>query len=405
MPAVARLFRVDQIPEPRGVEAEEVRDSLRGLVRGDLPSELHTPLLGTDAHSYYQLVVNPAGALLDYDRGVDKKSWAAWDSQAEVATMVADDHWTIEMRIPITRENNDPLHQVIGRKPIASLPWHINICRQRVREDGTEASAFSPTGAADFHHPMKFATFYDGNSFQFDAGPPDDDFLLALKNAKDLRREQAVAAYTKMADGKFTKEQQSHALELAAAAARSVRQLDESEKLIARISIPAVQKAATMQHLLDIGKARELVDLFDHEDIKKWPFWKRGEGFAARGRAYVISKFGKEANADLMQALEWTSEPLKRDDILLNLAQNASQNLQDDDAALVNYRKIIDAGKHLGSATQFEAVHGAAMILSKRGKHDEALAIMKLLEHEKQRGVWGERILKWTKELEKAAGR
>ena len=33
---------------------------------------------------------------------------------------------------------------------------------------------------------------------QVEASPPDDDFLLALKNAKDLRREKAVSAYAGM---------------------------------------------------------------------------------------------------------------------------------------------------------------------------------------------------------------
>ena len=44
--------------------------------------EIH---LATDVHNYYQIAVNPAGALIDYDRSVDKASWSRWDSQAEAA--------------------------------------------------------------------------------------------------------------------------------------------------------------------------------------------------------------------------------------------------------------------------------------------------------------------------------
>ncbi|MGZ0167564.1 MAG: DUF4838 domain-containing protein, partial [Planctomycetales bacterium] len=124
--------------------------------------------LATDSHSYYQIAVNPAGALVDLDRGADKSARFRWESQAEVATHIAEDHWTVEIRIPVTDDENDPLNQVIGRKPSQSLPWHFNICRQRIRENGSEHSAFSPTGTAGFHVPIKFAYLYDGGSHTFD---------------------------------------------------------------------------------------------------------------------------------------------------------------------------------------------------------------------------------------------
>jgi hypothetical protein len=124
--------------------------------------------IATESHSYYQIAVSPAGHVVDLDRGAPKGQWFGWDSQAEVATHIADDHWTVEIRIPVTQDENDPLHQVIGRKPTQSLPWHINICRQRIRDDGQELSALSPTGTAGFHEPMKFAHFYDGKSHKFE---------------------------------------------------------------------------------------------------------------------------------------------------------------------------------------------------------------------------------------------
>nr|MDH4452610.1 DUF4838 domain-containing protein [Verrucomicrobiota bacterium] len=111
-------------------------------------------LIETESHSYYQIAISPSGAVVDSDRGAARNKWFSWDSNAEVATHIADDHWTIEMRLPITQDENDPLHQVIGRKPNKSLPWHINICRQRIREDGAEYSAFSPTGTEGFHDVM-----------------------------------------------------------------------------------------------------------------------------------------------------------------------------------------------------------------------------------------------------------
>jgi hypothetical protein len=50
---------------------------------------------------------------------------------------------------------------VVGRKPLKSLPWYFNVCRQRVREDETELSAFSPTGEKTFHVPNRFARLYE----------------------------------------------------------------------------------------------------------------------------------------------------------------------------------------------------------------------------------------------------
>ena len=47
-------------------------------------------LIETHQHAYYQIVVNPAGARLDLDRGVRKKEWFKWSSQADIAAHVGD---------------------------------------------------------------------------------------------------------------------------------------------------------------------------------------------------------------------------------------------------------------------------------------------------------------------------
>jgi len=114
-------------------------------------------LLETDTHSYYQISINPAGAIVNIDR-LNRKN--VWDSMAEVATEVGDGFWTIEIRIPVVEKTNDPLHQVDGRKPTDSLPWYFNVCRQRLRQTGSEFSAFSPTGTKTFHDVMKFGKLY-----------------------------------------------------------------------------------------------------------------------------------------------------------------------------------------------------------------------------------------------------
>jgi len=117
-------------------------------------------LIETDSHSYYQIVVNPAGAVLDLDRAAPKANWFQWSSKAEVAAHVGEDYWSLEIRIPVTEDTQDPLHLVVGRRPSSALPWHFNLCRKRMRGKRVELSAFSPTGARTFHDVMKFAKLY-----------------------------------------------------------------------------------------------------------------------------------------------------------------------------------------------------------------------------------------------------
>jgi hypothetical protein len=366
-------------------------------------------LLETESRSYYQIAVSPSGAVADLDRSAARDKWFSWDSQAEVATHIADDHWTVEMRIPVTADENDPLHQVIGRKPTKSLPWHINLCRQRIREDGSECSAFSPTGAEHFHNTMKFATFFDGNHTEFDHGPPDADFLEAIRVASDLarigKRDEALAAYIAAAEGKFTDLQKSHALELAAGLARGLRKHDIAGQLAARIPIAAVKNTVQMQNLIEQSKAPQLLAQFANEDIATWPFWKRGDGYHARGRAYFITKAGDKAETDLTAALAWTSEPVKRDAIWLLLAQNRETNLRDNDGALARYREIITGQKHLGSADQFTAVQGIARILTRRRQFDEAIATLHKADLANLRGIWRGYMLLSLAETFEAAGR
>lgn len=124
---------------------------------GDL-IELH---LETQSHSYYALVINPAGTLVDLD-WKDKKRETAWNSNAEVATQIDDKGWTIEIRIPVVDEQEAEIVElgnkgVMGRQPTKLYPWYMNLIRQRVRDAEKECTAYSPTGSKAFHNPSKFA--------------------------------------------------------------------------------------------------------------------------------------------------------------------------------------------------------------------------------------------------------
>ena len=115
-------------------------------------------LLETDKHSYYQIAISPSGAVTDLDRASGQTY--RWKSKAEVGTHITDDYWSVEVRIPFVEETDDPLHLVNGSRPSRNLPWYFNVCRQHVYEGGRVLSAYSPTGTASFHDPMKFAELY-----------------------------------------------------------------------------------------------------------------------------------------------------------------------------------------------------------------------------------------------------
>lgn len=299
-------IRCDERPgETMNVTATKKGDP--ALWRGDAVEVL----LQTDAHSYYQIAVNPAGSLVDYDRGADKQAWDGWDSMAEVAVQTGDGHWTVEMRIPVTDDENDPLHQVIGRRPSESLPWHINICRQRVRENGSENSALSPTGSPGFHDVMRFAHFYTGRSHQFEADPADTNFVTSLKAAGNLPRAEALKALAALANGpqgSVTALQRSEALKQAAAVARTLKDYARADELAARIPIEAVQKATAMQNLIAQRESPTAIQQFGGEDLARWPFWAAAEGYFARGAAYATLGEKAKSEADLREALALTTD-------------------------------------------------------------------------------------------------
>jgi len=118
-------------------------------------------LLETQAHSYYQVAISPAGAVVNADRekGID----TLWQSGVEAAAHVGEREWTLELRIPILKEadvGTPGAKGVVGRQPTRTYPWYFNVCRQRQRGEARELTAFSPTGQPHFHDTLKFGVMY-----------------------------------------------------------------------------------------------------------------------------------------------------------------------------------------------------------------------------------------------------
>jgi len=317
--------------------------------------------LATDSHSYYQIAVNPAGALVDLDRGANKASRFRWESQAEVATHVAEDHWIVEIRIPVTEDENDPLNQVIGRKPSTSLPWHINVCRQRVRKNGTELSALSPTGTKGFHVPLKFAHFYDGRSHAFEA-------LADHPQATDFQKSRVFAE--------------------AAFCARSLRDYAKAAELAARIPSEPIAKTAQLEILLAQRDWTKAIAQYGEEDLQAWPFTQIGAAASARGRAFYGVKNGEQAEADYQLALEFTTDPRLRLSLLGAIARNRESVLKNEDLALETYREIAASAANRGGADYLSGLQGAARLLTARKQFAEALKILDQVDADKLGGSW-----------------
>lgn len=384
-------IRCDELLGEKPVNAA-TRDDDMALWRGDA-IEIE---IATETHSYYQIAISPDGKIVDLDREGSKS--LRWSSKAEFATRVENDHWTVEIRIPVTQDENDPYHQVIGRKPTQSLPWHINICRQRIREDGQELSALSPTGTKKFHVPMKFAQFYAGKSHTFESNPEVTDFAIGYRSAVRERKADAFLALAEIE--KINDFQKSAALEQAAFLSRK-----EAGPIVEQIPLESVKKTAQMQHLLIQGKAPEVISQFANEDITQWPFWKRGDGYRNRGRAYYVTKDGAKAETDLSKALPWTSDRKDRDATLLMLAQNRECNLGDYARAYEAFDTIVSGRERIGGSEQFSAIQGIARIQTKRDQFKDALKTLDRANPNKLQGTWKKNILKSIQEVNAARQR
>jgi hypothetical protein len=145
-------------PDMKGLQSSTTKNDDPKLLEGD-----HiTLLIETTSRSYYEISINPSGAVYDLDYAPGGKA-VDWTSGAQVAVHCGADRWSIEMRLPIVGAEAftlDPTKGIDGAQPKDLFPWHFNLGRTRVRDGKVERTAFSPTGKDDFHVPEKFAKLW-----------------------------------------------------------------------------------------------------------------------------------------------------------------------------------------------------------------------------------------------------
>lgn len=145
-------------PDMQSLKSTTTQNDDPKLLDGDCV----TLLIETPSRSYYEISINPAGAVYDLDHAPSGKG-SDWNSGAQVAVHRGDQLWSIEMRLPIVGAEAfviDPTKGIDGEQPKELFPWHFNLCRSRVCNAQPERTALSPTGQDDFHVPGKFAKLW-----------------------------------------------------------------------------------------------------------------------------------------------------------------------------------------------------------------------------------------------------
>jgi predicted negative regulator of RcsB-dependent stress response len=168
----------------------------------------------------------------------------------------------------------------------------------------------------------------------------------------------------------------------------------------------AEAKVARLQTLTQERRWQEIVEQFASDDFSRWPAEVRelaAEAGRLRGQAHAFLKNGKAANSDLLLATRLNP---KNELAWLAFADNAINNLNDEQAALAGYRHVLSiTGRHAGWLP-LTATIATARILTDQVKPDEALAVLKPYDDIKEVApVWRARLLRALGHAHAAAGR
>lgn len=214
------------------------------------------------------------------------------------------------------------------------------------------------------------------------------DRQAALELVKAGKDAEALAAFTKMADATALEGQKSDALEQAALCANRLKKYDEAVELAKRITPIQMSKAVQMCLMQENRKYDELIAAFKGEDISNWPDKAAGLAGCCRGRAYMLARDGKAAEADLKKAVETLGEGYVRDETRLLLGETYATLLNDDAQALATFTDGIAKSQDAYGWIRLTCITSSSGILARQKKFGEALAILGKVDSSAMKGVW-----------------
>lgn len=132
-----------------------------------------------------------------------------------------------------------------------------------------------------------------------------------------------------------------------------------------------------MRALHQDRKWKELVEQFAADDFSTWPAGlsdQAAEAFHVRGQSHSFLKNGRPAEADLKAGLRLAP---RNPALWLTLADNYTNNLQDDAQALAAYRQAFAITGKSNGWQPLTATLAIARLLTDQVKTDEALAVLK----------------------------
>ena len=150
-----------------------------------------------------------------------------------------------------------------------------------------------------------------------------------------------------------------------------------------------------MQSLAKDRKWKDLIEEYSKENFGNWntetPI-TRTEAYHFRAQAYYFTKNGKESEIDCKAGLALNP---KSELLLLTLADNYANNLNDQEQALATYRRIISLTGKTNGWLPISTTLAIASILTDQVKTNEALAVLdQYADNKTMAPVWRIKILR-----------
>lgn len=204
---------------------------------------------------------------------------------------------------------------------------------------------------------------------------------------KQKKVEEALNAYSALAEKDISDVQKADALHYAIDCAMRLKNKDKAKELAEKITDESYKAYETMRVLNYCREYDAVIEKYKDTDLSKFPELIRGNSYYERGFAFKAKKMAQEAKADLEESIKYIRNANKKALILNHLAAIYYGADKDSAKAIETYRSVYPLQKYKGA----QAAMAVAKILAEEGKFDEAMAEMEKID----KTVKPHRVFKW----------